>query len=81
MTNVNFFWSPLVKCQGQKIKNLQKDLITRNIHVKYQSSSTHYSKVISKIKFKKKKITLSGQGHKVKNNDINKKVLSQGILM
>ena len=39
----------LVKCQGQKIKYLQKDLITRDIHVKYQSSSTHYSKV-SKIK-------------------------------
>ena len=44
----------LVKCQGQKIKYLQKDLITRNIHVKYQSSSTHYSKVISKIKVFKK---------------------------
>ena len=36
------------KCQGQKIKYLQKD-----IHVKYQSSSTHYSKVISKIDFLK----------------------------
>ena len=48
MTNVNFFW--LVKCQGQKIKYLQKDLITRDIHVKYQNSSTHYSNVISKVK-------------------------------
>ena len=34
-----------------KIKYLQKDLITKDIHVKYQSSSIHYSKVISKIKF------------------------------
>ena len=52
MTNVIFF--KLVKCQGQKIKYLQKDLITRDIHVKYQSSSTHCSKVISKVKVFKK---------------------------
>ena len=39
MTNVIFF--KLVKCQDQKIKCLQKDLITRDIHVKYQSSITH----------------------------------------
>ena len=52
MTNVIFFL--LVKNQDQKIKYLQKDLITRDIHVKYQSSSTHYSKVISKnLSFKK----------------------------
>ena len=31
-------------------KYKQKDLITRDIHVEYQSSSTHYSKVIGKIK-------------------------------
>ena len=37
----------------KSIKYLQKDLITRDIHVKYQNSSTHYSKVIRKIKFKK----------------------------
>ena len=39
------FFFILVKCQGQKIKCLQKDLITRDIHVKYQSSSTHCSKI------------------------------------
>ena len=44
----NFFFK-LVKCQDQKIKYLQKDLTTRGIRVKYQSSSTNYSKVISKI--------------------------------
>ena len=49
MTNVIFFLK-LVKCQGRKIKYLQKDLITRDIHVKYQSASTHYSKVFSNIK-------------------------------
>ena len=71
----------LFKCQGQKIEYLQKDLIKRDIHVKYQRSSTHYSKVIRKVKVKKKKVILSGQGHKVKNNGTNKKVLSQGILI
>ena len=35
MTNVNFFFK-LFKCHGQKIKYLQKDLIKRDIHVKYQ---------------------------------------------
>ena len=64
-----------------KIKYLQKDLITRDTHVKNQSSSTHYSKVISKIKVFKKYVNLSGQGHKVKHNETYGKVLSQGILM
>ena len=30
------FCFKLFKCQGQKIKYLQKDLIKRDIHVKYQ---------------------------------------------
>ena len=33
-----------------KDKYLQQDLITRDIHLKYQSSSTHCSKVNSKVK-------------------------------
>ena len=76
---MSFFLKKLVKCQGQKIKYLQKDLITRDIHVKYQSSSTHYSKVISKVKVFKKWVK-QGQGHRVKNNGTHQKVLSQGIL-
>ena len=32
-------------------------------HLKYQSSSTHRSKVISKVKVFKKWIKLQGQGH------------------
>ena len=48
------FFFKLFKCQGQKIKYLQKDLIKRDIHVKYLSSSTHYSKVIRKVKVLKK---------------------------
>ena len=39
-------WS---KVKGQKVKYQHKDLITRDIHVKYKSSCNHYSKVGSKI--------------------------------
>ena len=53
----------------------------RNIHVKYQSSSNHCSKVISKVKDFKKWFKLQGQGHRVKNNDTYGKLLSQGIFM
>ena len=41
-----------------------------NIHVKYQSSSTHCSKTISKVKVFKKWVKLQGQDHKVKNNGL-----------
>ena len=40
-----------------------KGLITRNTNVKYQSFSTHFSKVINKVKVFKKWIKLQGQGH------------------
>ena len=72
MTNVFFSknWSNV----KVKVKYQHKDLITRDIHVKYQSSITHYSKVISKIK-------VQLQGHRVKNNGTQGKVLSQGIPM
>ena len=79
MTNVIFFL--LVKSQDQKIKYLQKVLITRDIHVKFQSCSTHYSKVISKVKVFKNWVILQSQGQRVYNNGIHEKVLSQGILM
>ena len=55
--------------------------ITGNIHVKYQRSSTHSSKVISKVKVFKKWVKLRGQSHGVQNNGTHGKVLSQGILM
>ena len=44
--------------------------------MKYQSSSTHNSKVISKVKVFKKWAKLQDQGHRVKNNGIYRKVLS-----
>ena len=66
----------MVKCQGQNIKYLQKDL-KRDIQVKYQGSSTHYTKVISKIKVFEK----IGQSQKVNNNGSHGEVLLLGILM
>ena len=39
MTNVIF--KKIGKCQGQNVEYQHKVLITRDIHVKYQSSSTH----------------------------------------
>ena len=53
----------------------------RNIHVKYQSRSTHCSKVIGNVKVFKKWVKLHGQCHTVKNNGTHGKVLSQGIFM
>ena len=53
------------KLQGKKWYP-QKGLITGNIHMKYQSSSTHCFKVISKVKVFKKWAKLQGQGHRVK---------------
>ena len=38
---MSIFFYELVKCHDQKIKYLQKDLIEKDIHVEYQSSSTH----------------------------------------
>ena len=58
-----------------------KGLITKNTRVKYQSSSTHCSKVISKVKVFKTLVKLQGQGPRVNNNGTHGKVLSQGIIM
>ena len=51
ITNVHFFFKT-VKSHGQKVKYQHKDLITSNTQVKYQSFSTHYSK----LKFSKSKL-------------------------
>ena len=52
------------RSQGKKIMVYpRKDFLTRNTHLKYQSSSTRFSKVIRKIKVFKKKVKLHGQGH------------------
>ena len=51
------------------------------MHVKYQSFSSHCSKVISKLLVFKIWVKLQGQGHRVKNDGTHVNVLSQGILM
>jgi hypothetical protein len=38
-----------------------KDLANRNTHVKYENSTTHQSKVMTKIKVFEKKVKLQGQ--------------------
>ena len=73
--------TPRSRSQGKKYWYPQKGLVTSNIHVKYQRSNTHCSKIICKVKVFKKWVKLQGQGHRVKNNGTQGKVLSQGILM
>ena len=55
-------------CQGHKDKYLDTSRIS-NVHVQYESSSTHCSKVISKFNIFKEWVKLQGQGHRVQNND------------
>ena len=43
-----------------------KGLITRNLHVKYESPTTYGSRDIAKVKVFEKWDKLQGQGHKVK---------------
>ena len=57
----------------------RKDPITRNTHVKYQSSSQTVKKLLARLKFSKKWVKRIGQGHRVKNNGTHGEVLSQGI--
>ena len=80
ITSVNFL-KKNVKCEDQKFKYQQKDLITSNIHVKYQSSSTHFSNVINSVKVFKTYARLQSQGHKVQNVGTHGKVPILKILM
>ena len=51
-------------------------------NVQYENSSTHCSKVISKVQvFLKNWVKLQGQAHRFKNNGTLKNVISQGIFM
>ena len=67
-----------------KYQNQQKDLITRNIHVKYLYSSTHcLKKLIVMLKFSKYRYQVKpqAQGHLSNHVGTQEKVLSQGIRM
>ena len=46
----NFYCKVKVKVTSKSVRTHRKGLVTRNTHVKYQSSSTHCLKVINKIK-------------------------------
>ena len=47
-----------------------KGLITKNLHVKYESPTTYGSRDIAKGKIFEK-VKIQGQGHKVKGQDSN----------
>ena len=53
-----------------------KGLVTKNMHVKYQSFSTQVLKLLARLQFKKKRVKLKGQGNKVKSVGTHRKVLS-----
>ena len=46
----------MIKFQGEKVQYQQKGFTTGNTHVNYQSSSTHYSNVINKVKRYKNRV-------------------------
>jgi hypothetical protein len=66
-----------VRSQSQICWYPQEDLVSRNIHVKYQSPSTYHSKDIDKVRFFCMSVKHRGQGHKVKPISTQGKVLSQ----
>ena len=51
------------ECQGQ---NKQKDLISRNVHMKYENSGTCCLKVSGKVEVFKRKAKLQSEGHGIK---------------
>jgi hypothetical protein len=58
-----------------------KGLARKNTHVKYESSTTHQSKVMTKVKVFKKKVKLQGQRSECQGHDIKRKVLPEEIYM
>ena len=60
-----------------KVKYQLKDLINRNIHVRYQSYGTNNSDINNKVKVFKKLAKLKCQGHMNQSVDFHGKVLSQ----
>ena len=58
-----------------------KGLLTRNVHVKYDSPTSYESKVMVKVKVFRYKVKGYGQGHQVKKFGMDRKVFSQGMYM
>jgi hypothetical protein len=58
-----------------------KGLARKNTHVKYESSTTYQSKVMTKVKVFKKKVKLQGQRSECQGHDIKRKVLPEEIHM
>ena len=79
----NFLKLKLIKCQAQKVKYQQKDLNTRDTHVKYNTKAVALTiqKLLAKLKFLKSWSKVKGQGHKVKIVCFQEKALSHKIFM
>jgi hypothetical protein len=65
---------PRTRFQNLRLK--YKGLVTRNMHMKYESPITYHSKYMAKVKVFEKCVKLQNQGHKVKTFGTNRKVLS-----
>ena len=62
MSNVIFFLKI-----GQTLRSKGLVIAEGSCHKEYQSSSSHCTKIISKVKVLKELLELKGQGHRVKN--------------
>ena len=67
MTNVNFFLIGQMSRSKDKVPT--KDLITRDIHVKYQTLALTIQKLLARLNFKKK------IGHTLRSNTQGKKMV------
>jgi hypothetical protein len=65
-----------VKVTRSKIWYQEKGLVTRNTHMKYESPITCHSEDMANVNVFEKWVKLQGQGHKVKNFGIMRKILS-----
>ena len=67
----------MVKVTSQNCSYPCKGLVSENTHVKYQSSSTYFSKLITNVKVIKK-VKLQDQGNRLKNVGTHRKGLPLG---
>ena len=67
--------------QGQGLKVKNNGTHGKDTQVKYQRSSTHCSKVISKVKVFTKLVKLQSQGNRVKNNGTRKGIKALALVV
>jgi hypothetical protein len=65
---------PNPRSRFQNLRLHHKDLVTSNMHIKYESPITYHSKDMANVKVFKKWVKIQGLGHEVKNFGTNRKV-------